>query len=151
MIVQPAQLMVVRRLVCIAGRAVATIVVSIELMNNPTATIAKISRRDDPGAPGDGACSPAGCSIATIVSLPNEYDPASTAPADRAARTVRLRAFAHIGGHGIRSNIFNSSHAGMALGSLFTAFPADSQVSGIASQSVMLSVPERGEGFPNSL
>ena len=40
--VQPAQLMVVRRLVWIAGRAVATMVVSIELMNSPTATIPKI-------------------------------------------------------------------------------------------------------------
>ena len=40
--VQPAQLMVVRRLSWIADRAVATIVASIELMNSPTATIAKI-------------------------------------------------------------------------------------------------------------
>ena len=77
--VQPAQLMVVRRLSWIADRAVATIVASIELMNSPTATIAKIRWRDGPGPGVDGAASrPAECSIATVVSLSN--DPLVAAP-----------------------------------------------------------------------
>jgi len=47
-------------------------VVSIELMNNPTATIAKTSLRDDPGSPADGARRPTGCSVVTVVRLPND-------------------------------------------------------------------------------
>jgi hypothetical protein len=71
-IVQPAQLMVARRLVWMAGRAVATIVESIELMNSAVATIPKMSRRDGPGSPADGTCKPTECSIATVVTLPND-------------------------------------------------------------------------------
>jgi len=54
--------------------AVATIVASIELMNSPTSTIPKTSRRDGPGSPADGACKPTERSIATVVSLPNDCD-----------------------------------------------------------------------------
>jgi hypothetical protein len=65
---------------------VATIVASIELMNSPTATIAKIRWRDGPGSPGDGvAATPAECSIATVVSLSN--DPRLAGRASAGART----------------------------------------------------------------
>src|ERR1700761_8932281 len=67
--------MVARRLVWIADRAVATIVVSIELMNKPTATIAKIRWREGPGSPGVRAATPTESSIATVVSLPNDPRP----------------------------------------------------------------------------
>ncbi len=56
--VQPAQFIVVRRLMCVAERAVATMVESIEVMNSPTATIPKISRRDGLRLSADVACKP---------------------------------------------------------------------------------------------
>src|SRR5580698_3559113 len=82
--------MVARRLVWIAGRAVATIVVSIELMNSATATIPKISRRDGLGSPADGACKPTECSIATVVSLPNDCGDLSSGVVSKGAASKRI-------------------------------------------------------------